>query len=131
MGTLKLLLDTCTFLWLAGAPEKISAPAAAALDDPQNIRYLSDASVWEIVLKYSARKIPLPQKPRLWLPKQTTFFHLQRAAIAPEALLLSSELRASHPDPFDRLLAAQALSESYEIVTPDPAFQKLGVRCIW
>jgi len=44
------LLDTCTFLWLAFEPERISAVARKILDDPGTVRRLSQASVLEIVL---------------------------------------------------------------------------------
>jgi PIN domain nuclease of toxin-antitoxin system len=59
-----VLLDTCAFLWLAGQPSKLSPAAVAAIDDPSNEVFLSDATVWEIVLKYGAGKLPLPGPPR-------------------------------------------------------------------
>jgi PIN domain nuclease of toxin-antitoxin system len=68
MGDMRLLLDTCAFLWLAGQPMKLSAPAVAAINNAQNTLFLSDVSVWEIVLKHAAGKLPLPEPPRVWLP---------------------------------------------------------------
>ena len=59
---MRLLLDTGTFLWLTGQPAKLSAPAIAAINDPQNELFLSDTSVWEIVLKHTADKLPLPNR---------------------------------------------------------------------
>jgi PIN domain nuclease of toxin-antitoxin system len=50
------LLDTCTFLWLALEPGRISAAAREILDDPGTVRRLSQASVLEIVLKHRAGK---------------------------------------------------------------------------
>ena len=61
---MRLLLDTCVFLWLATEPARLSRVAIAALDDEQNELFLSDASVWEIALKYQAGKLPLPDAPR-------------------------------------------------------------------
>jgi len=127
----RLLLDTCTFLWLAGEPAKISAPATTALNDPANSLHLSDVSVWEIVLKQAAGKLPLPQWPRVWIPKHAAFFHLQRVLIEHEALFRSGELPPIHQDPFDRLLAAQALAEPFHFVSPDAPFRAYGVTCIW
>jgi len=45
---MKLLLDTHTFLWLAGSPERLSATALAACEDVINQLYLSVVSAWEI-----------------------------------------------------------------------------------
>jgi PIN domain nuclease of toxin-antitoxin system len=36
-----------------------------------------------------------------------------------------------HRDPFDRLLAAQALAEGIPVVSRDPAFAAYGVATIW
>ncbi len=128
---MKLLLDTCAFLWLAGKPSKLSPAAVQAINDPGNDLFLSDASIWEIALKYSKGKLPLPERPRNWIPKQTRFFQIQRVEISQEALLRSGELPPAHPDPFDRLIAAQGLSDSFQIVTPDEPFRIYGASCIW
>jgi len=128
---MRLLLDTCTFLWLAAQPAKLSAPATNALNDPQNSLLLSDTSLWEIVLKHAAGKLPLPETLRAWIPKQTAYFQIESLPIAAEALFRSGELPPLHQDPFDRLLAAQALTESLRLVSPDPPFRAFGVDCLW
>lgn len=128
---MRLLLDTCAFLWLAGQPNRLSTAATAAVNDPQNGLFLSDTSVWEIVLKHTAGKLPLPEPPRLWVPKQVAFFQLQPVRISPAALFTSGELPPVHLDPFDRLLAAQALVEGFRFVSPDPPFHAFGVDCLW
>lgn len=128
---MKLLLDTCAFLWLAGRPSRLSAQAVEAINDPANDLYLSDASIWEIALKFSKRKLPLPEKPRIWISKQTKFFHIEPVTIEAEALLRSGELPPVHEDPFDRLIAAQALGQSFHLISPDAPFPRYGVNCIW
>ena len=55
-----MLLDTCTFLWLATDDPSLSEPARAAIRDPSHPLYLSAASVWEIAVKYTIGKLPLP-----------------------------------------------------------------------
>ena len=102
-----------------------------AINETANDLYLSDASVWEIVLKHSVGKLPLPAPPRTWIPKQAAFFHLQRIPIEAEALFRSGELPPVHQDPFDRLLAGQALSKSLHLISPDKPFRAYGVNCIW
>jgi PIN domain nuclease of toxin-antitoxin system len=126
-----VLLDTCAFLWLAGQPSKLSPAAVAAIDDPSNEVFLSDATVWEIVLKYGAGKLPLPGPPREWVPVQTAFFRLRRQVIEVEALLRSGGLPPGHRDPFDRLLAAQSLVHGLVVVTPDAPIAVLGAPTCW
>ena len=63
--------------------------------------------------------------------KQTAFFDLQPLAIDTEAIFRSGELPAVHRDPFDRLLAAQAIGGSFRFVTVDKAFGDLGVDRLW
>lgn len=128
---MNLLLDTCAFLWLAADPDQLSAPARTALDDELNRLFLSDVTVWEIVLKHQAGRLPMPEIPRTWIPKQSAFFDLRRQPIDFESLFRSGELSANHRDPFDRLLCAQAMTHGLTVLTPDPSFQKLGAAILW
>src|SRR5215217_3437120 len=65
----RLLLDTCAFLWLAGGSE-LSDPAAAAIRDPSNEVLLSAVSTWEIASKYRAGRLPLPEPPDQLIPTE-------------------------------------------------------------
>jgi PIN domain nuclease of toxin-antitoxin system len=92
---------------------------------------LSDVSVWEICLKWQARKLQLPAPPRRWVTEQMGQWSLSRAALEPEDLFRSSELAELHKDPFDRLLVAQTLVRNAHLVTPDPAIHSYPVAVIW
>jgi PIN domain nuclease of toxin-antitoxin system len=127
----RFLLDTCALLWLAAQPIKLSQAATAAINDSENELFFSDTSVWEIVLKHAAGKLPLSEPPRIWIPKQVAFFRLQPLNISAEALFKSGELPLIHNDPFDRLLAAQALLHGLKFISPDPPFRAFGVDCLW
>jgi PIN domain nuclease of toxin-antitoxin system len=126
-----LLLDTCTMLWLAAEPTCLSPPARAVLDDRSNRVFVSDVTVWEIVLKHLSGKLPMPEPPRTWLPKQMEFFDLQRQPIDLESLFRTGELPAIHRDPFDRLLCAQALTHGLTVLTPDVPIRQLGATTLW
>ncbi len=65
---MRILLDTCEFLWLVSGDSKLSAIVAAAVRDPQNQVFLSTVSFWEISLKHSLGKLPLPQSPAQFIP---------------------------------------------------------------
>ena len=128
---MKLLLDTCAFLWLATEPVRLSKAAADAINDEANERFLSDVTLWEISLKHFVGKLPLPEPPRDWIPKQSAFFDLQPLAIDAAAIFRSGELPDVHRDPFDRLLAAQAIGGSFRLITVDNVFDDLGADRLW
>lgn len=83
---MKLLLDTCVFLWLTTEPSRLSQAATVALDDEQNELFLSDASIWEITLKHKTGKLPLPDAPRRWIPDELQFHGIQSVPIVSEAI---------------------------------------------
>jgi PIN domain nuclease of toxin-antitoxin system len=128
---MRLLLDTCTFLWLAATPAQLSPAARRALDSESNELFLSHVSIWEIHMKHQARKLTLPQKPRPWISRQLAARGIADWPIDLEAIHRTSELPDHHKDPFDRLLLAQAEVHEFRIVTPDPAFQKYRAKLIW
>jgi PIN domain nuclease of toxin-antitoxin system len=83
---MRILLDTCAFIWLASEPAELGTDAISALEDPHKERFLSLASVWEIVLKYHTGKLPLPRKPEDWIEEQVriqdiTILNLERTVI--------------------------------------------------
>lgn len=131
MGAMKLLLDTCTFLWLALEPERLSASAVKVIDDPASRLFLSDVSVWEMVLKHAAGKLPLPDSPHAWLPQQIGHWQLESLPIAQSALYRSGTLPNIHHDPFDRLLAACAMESGLTMLSPDQPLSALGAARIW
>ena len=77
---MKLLLDTCTFLWLTTTPDRLSEHARELFQEPTNACYLSAASVWEIAIKYGLKRLPLPAQPSRFVPQA---FHI---AIMPDAV---------------------------------------------
>ena len=54
---MKLLLDTCVFLWLADNPRRLSKKVLSTLNASEHEIFLSSVSAWEIVLK--SRKVTL------------------------------------------------------------------------
>ena len=128
---MRYLLDTCSFIWLCAEPEKLSATASGIIDSEGNDVMLSDVSVLEIALKWSAGKIELPAPPRQWLERQISEWSLSSVRIAREDIYRTSELPDHHRDPFDRLLVAVALGSSSTIITPDKAIHAYPVACAW
>ncbi len=56
----------------------------------------------------------------------------QDLAVSARHALLGGGMAWEHQDPFDRLIGAQAITESLPLVTADPVFAGLGgVRVLW
>ena len=128
---MNLLLDTRTFLWLTSEPAHLSTKATEAINDESNVIYLSDASVWEICLKWQAGKYRLPNPPRDWCEEQIETWKLMPLPIGRSHMFRVTELPTHHKNPFDRLLVAQALEERLSIVTPDAHIKRYPVSVLW
>ena len=128
---MNLLLDSCTLIWLASEPARLSAAATAAINDPASVLHVSHASLWEITLKHGAGKLALPDPPRQWWTEQMRRWALVELSLSAEALLRGSELPPHHKDPFDRVILAQAAMDGLQLVSPDGAFPAYGIPLIW
>ena len=126
-----LLLDSCTFIWLASEPARLSPKATAAVNDPASVLHISHASLWEISLKHAAGKLTLPDPPRQWWAHQVARWSLTEIPLTAHVLLRGSELPQHHKDPFDRVIIAEALEQSITLVSPDSNFPSYGAQIIW
>jgi PIN domain nuclease of toxin-antitoxin system len=127
----RLLLDTCTFLWLAGGATSLSPAAADLIRDPANEVCLSAVSVWEIATKYRNGRLPLPEPPDRLIPTERDLRGVTALPFDEESALQVLRLPALHRDPFDRMLISQAIAGGLAIVTPDPLISQYPVRVIW
>jgi PIN domain nuclease of toxin-antitoxin system len=128
---MKLLLDTCTFLWIvAGAPE-ISDRARIAFTAPDNEVYLSAVSAWEIAVKHGLGRLPLPAPPSDFVPEMRQRHQIASLALCEDATLLLGKLPAIHRDPFDRMLICQATVDGLVLLTPDQQIASYPVRTLW
>ena len=128
---MKLLLDTCAFLWISGGVRPIPPRAAAAYRSPENEVFLSAASAWEIAVKYAGGKLDLPLAPHALVPPERERMGVASLAIDEESALHIARLPPLHCDPFDRMLVAQAIVHGMTIVTPDDAITQYAVRTMW
>jgi PIN domain nuclease of toxin-antitoxin system len=128
---MRLLLDTCTFLWILTEPSKLPASALEAFQSPGNEVFLSAASGWEIALKYSIGKLPLPADPVRFVPAQREAHGIRSLEITEEAALHQSRLPTLHRDPFDRLLVSQSIVQELTVLTPDLLIAQYGCRTLW
>jgi PIN domain nuclease of toxin-antitoxin system len=127
----RLLLDTCTFLWIVGGAKDLSPRAREAFADPANEALLSAASAWEIAVKHRLGKLPLPSPPGEFVPTQRAAHGIEPLPVDEEAALHVAKLPDLHRDPFDRMLVAQALVGGLVLLTPDDPIRQYPVRTLW
>jgi PIN domain nuclease of toxin-antitoxin system len=127
----RVLLDTHSFLWFVTADPKLSAPAQRIFASGSNELLLSVACLWEIAIKVSIGRLPIPEPLDTFIPEQ---LRINRIGLLPIELRHTFEvtrLPLHHRDPFDRMLIAQALAEGLPIVSADPAFDNYSVQRLW
>jgi PIN domain nuclease of toxin-antitoxin system len=127
---MKILLDTQCWLLMSLAPDRFSPRALEAVEDRDNLLYLSAASAWEIAIKHALGKLRLPESPVTYVPTRVATLGVQPLAIELTHALRACELPPHHRDPFDRLLVAQAQLEDLPILTADPVFSRYDVETI-
>ncbi len=128
---MRLLLDTCTVLWATLSPAALSDEAQRLIADPANMILVSSASAWEIATKVRLGKLPGAERLESSYPEVMENAGYTQLAIDTESALRAGRMTAAHRDPFDRILAAQAIGLDIPIITPDVQFDSLGVRRIW
>ena len=128
---MKLLVDTCTFLWLAAADPQLTPAALSACRDPENAVYLSALSAWEIAVKHRIGRLPLPVSPRRYVTSRRDWLGLEPLAFDERAAAHDARLPSLHRDPFDRGLVSQAILYGMTIVTPDEAIAQYPAPILW
>jgi PIN domain nuclease of toxin-antitoxin system len=127
----KLLLDTCTFLWIITDAPELSRRAREVFQTAGNEVYLSAASAWEIAVKHALGRLPLAEAPERFVAAEREAHGIAALAVDEESALHTSRLPALHRDPFDRLLVSQAIVHGLAILTPDPLVARYPGRTIW
>ncbi len=129
---MKILLDTCAFLWFVnGDIGKISKTAVDLFLDGESEFFLSVASCWEISIKWSISKLELRHPPDTFLKSQIRKNQLSLLPVELEHALQVAELPYHHHDPFDRLLVSQAIVEDIPLMSADKALSQYAIERIW
>ena len=128
---MKLLLDTHAIVWLMNDSLHLSRRARSAMMLPSNGAFVSSVSVWEAATKFRLGKFPeaalLVDNPIGVLKS----LEIQALPLSIEHARLAGSLPNPHKDPFDRMLAAQALLEGLTLVSADSIFDAFAVARLW
>jgi PIN domain nuclease of toxin-antitoxin system len=119
---MELLLDTAPFLWAICDDPRLGPFSRELITSVSRRVLVSHASLWEITLKGGLQGAGMPINPAQALQwcKESGF---ELLPVEPAHLISLAQLPHHHSDPFDRLLIAQAVSESLTLLSADPALQ--------
>jgi len=127
-----LLLDTVTFIfWHADSPRLSPVARQLMLEAPQRPVYVSAASAFEIATKVRLGKLTVPAAMLNDFAYVVEADGFRLLDVDAASAIRAGQLAGAHRDPFDRLIAAQALSIEAPVVTNDSAFTALGVAVVW
>ena len=127
---MKLLLDTCCWLWWLSDTSKLRQQQLEAIANRRNQLFLSTASIWEISIKVNNNKLTLPQPLDKLIEKQCPIDNIIILEIKAHHAAKAGKLTLHHKDPFDRMIIAQASSNNLSVVTSDKIFQKYDVAVL-
>jgi PIN domain nuclease of toxin-antitoxin system len=127
---MKLLLDTHAFLWFVAGDDRLSTKARRAMEDDEAELHVSAASVWEMAMKASLGKLTLSMSVDDYMAEKLAAGFRVLSIRSSHAAAVET-MAFHHRDPFDRLLAAQAIEEKMPLVTSDPIFHDYGVSVVW
>ncbi len=124
------IIDTHTFLWFMDGAAELSASVRNLIDDPADATRISIASFWEIGIKSSLGKWELPGDV-FALQKLVEAQGIEIVPIAVTAIHLMTRMEHHHKDPFDRIIAATALTSGSLLFSNDAIFDLYGVPRRW
>jgi PIN domain nuclease of toxin-antitoxin system len=131
---MKYLIDTHVFIWFMDGNSSFSPIAKSIMFDKNNEIFISIASLWEISIKTSIGKLPLGRN----YHEISDILYDNLIEILPRTFahtLENNQLLFHHRDPFDRIIAAQAIVENIDYISADAAFDNYfsgkSVKRIW
>ena len=127
----KLLLDTCTFLWVITGDHALSEHARQLITDPSLPVDLSSVSSWEIAVKADLGRLLLSEPADQLIPRERERHGIERLDLEERAALHVAKLPDLHRDPFDRMLVCQAAVHGMTLLTPDEQVRQYPVVTAW
>lgn len=127
----RLLLDTHVVLWALLEPDRLSARVRDLVRDRRTTVFVSATSAWEIATKHRLGKLPDAGDVVSGYGDHLRRLGVDELPMTSVHALTAGSFAVDHRDPFDRMLAAQALHEGVPIATSDLAFDRFPCSTVW
>lgn len=128
---MRVLLDTHAFLWWIADSGRLSGTARRLIADETNDIAVSAASAWEIATKHRIGRLPGGEAVALDVAGRISDQGFSELPISVSDGERAGRLPGPHRDPFDRMLAAQALARGLPIISIDGVFDRYGLDRLW
>lgn len=128
---MRVLLDTHAFLWWIADSGRLSRKARRLIADETNDIAVSAASAWEIATKHRIGRLPGGEAVALDVAGRISDQGFSELPISVSDGERAGRLPGPHRDPFDRMLAAQALARGLPIISIDGVFDRYGLDRLW
>lgn len=125
------MLDTQCWLWWFAQPERLNEEVIAHIADETNELWFSVASIWEMGIKVTIGKLPLPEPIDRYISSRMVQLGTRSLEITAPHALRAAALPLHHWDPFDRVLIAQTQMEDMVLVSADSMFNQYDVPILW
>ena len=130
---MNLLLDTHVWIWSFLDPDRLSPPSRMALQQGENVLWLSPLASWEAAMLAKRGRLRLFPDATTWLRRALQQVPMQTAELTHEVAALSVQLKDFRvTDPVDRFLAASCLTYDLTLVTADRRLRSYPlIRTLW
>lgn len=128
---MNILLDTHAFLWWVLGDSRLSKSAQTLILEENVGVHVSAITALEIAIKVRLLK----------LPEATILIHrfedeverqgFRAISVTSTHACTAGLLKGADRDPFDRVIAAQAILEGMILISNDPALERLGAERHW
>lgn len=125
------LLDTHALIWWWLGDPMLSRRVQDLLSRRQGSVHVSAVAGIEIALKVRAGRLPAMAEPLALFEQSVDDDGFRHLPVDHRHAIHAGLLDNDHKDPFDRLLAAQALLDGMTVITCDPKIAAFGCDVIW
>lgn len=129
---MRFLLDTHTLIWaMYGEDNYLPDRVRQILETSDDEIMVSAATAWEISTKFRLGKLPIASVLAQNFISKVTEAGYILLSISSEHALRAGRLPGTYKDPFDRMLAAQAIHEDLILLSNDAQLDQFAVRREW
>jgi len=132
---MRFLIDTNIFIYYATDQQRLSRDVFALLTDYDNLIYISNESLRELVVHYNNKALLR----KFWSTKEqmlreiTEKYGFQILPLTPDVMYTYGKMNIYHNDPSDHVIIAQAITMKMPLISDDnkfPPYRKEGLELI-